>query len=165
MTPDEVDAVAVNGGTALHVAAHEGHGKVCGFLLEAGARLDLKTSRGNTPLMYAQQFQPTNAALHALLSGAGPAQLPGTVCDHCGKTAAQASVSSLKGCAQCHDARYCGAACGAAAWPGHKKACKARAKEREEAAKPTIVSPPGATGQAAPGASASSASSATPPAL
>ena len=82
--------------------------------------------------MAAQQCHPTNAALLALLSGAGPAQLPGTVCDHCGKTAEQASVDTLKGCTQCHAARYCDAACQTSAWPGYKAACKARKAEREE---------------------------------
>ena len=157
MSPAEVNAADVNGSTALHLAAGKSDcEKICGFLLEAGARLDAKLPSGHTPLMVAQHFQPTNAALHALLSGQGPAQLPGTVCDHCGKTAAQASVSSLKGCAQCHAARYCGAACSAAAWPGHKKACRARAKELEEAAEPRMIPlSVGAAGQAAAGPSQS----------
>ena len=140
MTPAEVDAVDVKGATALHIAAELGFDKIAGVLLEAGARLDLKTAKGGTPLMYAQQLHPTNAALLALLSGAGPAQPPGTVCDHCGKTAAQASVNSLKACSECHAVRYCSAACGAAAWKGHKKACRARAKEREAKTKPNFVS-------------------------
>ena len=139
MTPAEVDAVDGRRATALHHAAREGHIKIAGVLLEAGARLDAKTSSGVTPLMLAQQEHPTNAALLALLSGAGPANPPGTVCDHCGKTAAQASVNSLKGCSECHAVRYCSAACGAAAWKGHKKACRARAKEREELAKVKVV--------------------------
>ena len=139
MTPAEVDAADVNGATALHLAAEWGFEKFCGVLLEAGARLDAKRSDGHTPLMLAQHFHPTNAALLALLSGAGPANPPGTVCDHCGKTAAQASVNSLKACSECHAVRYCSAACGAAAWKGHKKACRARAKEREEKTKPKFI--------------------------
>ena len=115
MTPAEVDAVTAKGATALHHAAEKGFEKIAGVLLEAGARLDAETTGGGNPLMYALRFQPTNAALLALLSGAGPANPPGTVCDHCGKTAAQASVNSLKGCSECHAVRYCGAACGAAA--------------------------------------------------
>ena len=142
MTPAEVDAVDVNGCTALHLSAEKGHTKIAGVLLEAGARLDSKTSDGATPLMYAQQRHPTNAALLALLSGAGPANPPGTVCDHCGKTAAQASVNSLKGCSECHAVRYCGAACSAAAWKGHKKASRARVKEREEMSKLLIIGAP-----------------------
>ena len=89
--------------------------------------------------MIAQEQHPANAALHALLSGAGPAQLPGTVCDRCLKTPAQAKVSILKACGNCHAARYCGADCAAAAWPAHKKACRARLAELEEAAKPLLV--------------------------
>ena len=139
MTPAEVDAVDMYGCTALHLAAFNGFDKLAGVLLEAGARLDVKTSEGATPLMLAQREHPTNSALLALLSGAGPAILPGTVCDHCGKTAEQASVNSLKGCSECHAVRYCGAECGAAAWKGHKKACRARAKEREEKMKPITV--------------------------
>ena len=81
--------------------------------------------------MIAQRVQPGNAALLALLSGRGSAQPPGTACDHCGKTAAQASVRLLRGCDGCHDARYCGAACQAAAWPGHKAACRMAAAARE----------------------------------
>ena len=149
MSPAEVDMADVNGATSLHLSAEVGNVKICGFLLEAGARLDAKASDGRTPLMLAQHCHPTNAALLALLSGHGPANLPGTVCDHCGKTAAQASVNNLKACSECHDARYCGAACSAAAWPGHKAACRARAKEREEKAKPKLIPPPGASGQAA----------------
>ena len=139
MMPAEVDAVDEKGWTALHLSTSEGHVKSVGVLLEGGARLDAKTSLGFTPLMIAQHYHPTNMELLALLSGAGPAQPPGTVCDHCGKTAAQASVNSLKACSECHAVRYCGAACGAAAWKGHKKACRARVKEREEAVKPHII--------------------------
>jgi ankyrin repeat protein len=136
MTASEVNAADESGFTALHAAAWQGFEKICGVLLEAGARLDAKAIYGFTPLMIAQQEHPTNAALHALLAGGGPAQPPGTVCDHCGKTAAQASVNNLKACSQCQAVRYCGAACSVAAWPGHKAACKARAAERAEITKP-----------------------------
>jgi ankyrin repeat protein len=139
MTPAEVNAADVDGFTALHIAAYKGFDKICGVLIGAGARLDAKTSDGITPLMIAQRYQPANAALHALLSGAGPAQLPGTVCDHCGKTAAQASIPSLKTCGACHGMRFCSAACQKAAWPGHKPACKARVAEREERTKVAMV--------------------------
>ena len=139
MTPADVNAATPEGVTPLHLAARKGYEKICGVLLEAGARLDMKTLSGHTPLMVALQLQPTNAALHALLSGGGPANPPGTVCDHCGKTAAQASVNNLKGCEQCQAVRYCGAACQTAAWQGHKKACRARAKEREERTTPLFV--------------------------
>jgi ankyrin repeat protein len=142
MTPAEVDMTDVVGFTALHTAAEQGFEKICGVLLEAGARLDAKTPRGYTPRMIAQHFHPSNEALHALLSGGGPALPSGRVCDRCGKTAAQASVSSLKACSQCHAVRYCGAECSVAAWPGHKAACKARAAEREWATRLNIVSGP-----------------------
>ena len=136
MSPAEVDAVASFGCTALHFAADQGFEKICGVLIQAGARLDAKMEDGFTPLMLAQHKHPTNAALLAVLSGNGPAQpLPGTVCDHCGKTAEQASVKLLKVCGNCHAARFCNAACQTAAWPGHKASCKARVKEREEKTK------------------------------
>jgi hypothetical protein len=89
--------------------------------------------------LYAQHLHPTNAALLALLSGDAPAQPLGLVCDHCGLTAEQASVRSLKDCGKCYVARYCGKECQLAAWPGHKEACKARVKEREELARPRDV--------------------------
>ena len=116
-----------------------GHDKIVGVLLEAGARLDQRDPEGHTPLSLAQLMHPTNAALHALLSGGGPANPPGTVCDHCGKTAAQASVEVFMSCSGCHNARFCNAVCQRAAWPGHAAACRARKAEREAATKPTIV--------------------------
>ena len=139
MTPAEVDAVTEKGKTALHLAAERGHEKICGVLLQAGARLDAKAHDGGSPLDYARLFQPTNQALHALLSGRGPGNLPGTVCDHCGKTPEQASVAKLLECGSCRATRYCGKACSAAAWPGHKKACRARKAAREADTKPSIT--------------------------
>jgi Ankyrin repeats (3 copies)/MYND finger/Ankyrin repeats (many copies) len=134
MTPAEVDARNIHGRTSLHHAAEGGFEKVCGVLLAAGAQLDARSNDGFTPLMIALQFHPTNLALHTLLAGGGhAAQLPGTVCDHCGKTAEQANVKLLKVCGSCHGMRFCDAACQKAGWPGHKAACKARVKEREEA--------------------------------
>ena len=141
MTPADVNAVDVHGATALHLAALKGFEKGIGVLLEAGARLDLKTSQGQTPLSIARAKHPTNAALRALLSGTRPAQLPGTVCDQCRKTAEQAGVNSLKGCTQCLAVRYCSTACGAAAWPGHRQACKARRAEREQTTRAEILAP------------------------
>lgn len=47
-----------------------------------------------------------------------------TTCDHCGK-----DFRKLRQCARCKRAAYCGGECQALAWPGHKKACKAAAKE------------------------------------
>ena len=128
----EVDAVAYGKATALHIASQFGFDQICGVLIGAGARLDTKAATGATPLMAAQSGQLTNAALLALLYGDISVQPPGLVCDRCGKTAEEASVKSLKGCANCYAARYCGKECQLAAWPGHKAACKARVKAREE---------------------------------
>jgi hypothetical protein len=90
--------------------------------------------------LFAQHYYPTNAALLALLSSDAPAQPLGLVCDHCGTTAEQASVRSLKDCGRCYAVRYCGKKCQLAAWPGHKEACKARVIEREERTRVTNVS-------------------------
>ena len=146
MTPEEVNTAEAKGITPLHFAAIQGHEKICGVLLQAGARLVAKTASGRTPLMLAQHYHPANAALLALLSGgASPAQLPGTVCDHCGKTAEQAAVSHLRSCGACFEMRYCGAACSAAAWPAHKAACKERRAEREKRTEARLVISPSAT--------------------
>ena len=134
MTPAEVDAADENGWTALKVAAQHGFDQICSMLLGVGAQLGAKTSDGATPLFIAQQFHPTNAALHALLSGDALEQPLGLVCDHCSLTAEQASPKKLRPCGKCFVVRYCSKACQLAAWPGHKAACKARAKEREEEA-------------------------------
>ena len=91
--------------------------------------------------MVAQHNHPTNAALLVLLSGGGPAQPPGLMCDHCGKSAEQASGKGLKTCGKCYAARYCSKQCQLAAWPEHKAACKARVTEREEKTRSKIVDP------------------------
>jgi hypothetical protein len=140
----EVGAVTEKGGTALHHAAQSGSNQISGVLLGADSRLDARTvqhvtSGGITPLMIAQHDHPTNAALLALLSGDAPAQPLGLLCDHCGKTAEEASVRSLKDCGKCYVVRYCGKEFQVAAWPEHKEACKTRVKEREDAVRVRIV--------------------------
>ena len=142
MTPAEVCAISEHKMTALHLAAGKGFDQICAVLVGAGARLNATLRDGCTPLMLAQQFHPTNAALLAVLPGAGPAQLPGMVCDQCGKTAEEASVNGLKTCRDCQEVRYCSKECQLAAWSGHKAACKARAKEREERTRPATVGRP-----------------------
>ena len=141
MTPAEVDAADDGGRTALHYAAVYGFDQICAVLLGAGARLDARTTDafGATPLFLAVHAHPTNAAMLALLSGDATEQLPGLVCDHCGKTE-QASVKSLKTCARCYDVRYCSKQCQLAAWPEHKAACDTRVKEREDRSRVNPVS-------------------------
>jgi len=133
-----VNAANVRGQTALHAAALSGHAKCCGLLIAAGARLDVKLQSGHTPLMLAQHQHPSNAALLDVLAGRGPAVLPGTGCDHCGATSGP-DGRSIKICNGCHAARFCGAACYAAAWPAHKAECRRKAAEWEAAAKPRFV--------------------------
>ena len=135
MTSAEVNAANKDGATALHLAACRGFDQLCAVLFGAGAWLDTKDSHGFSPLTHAMFRHPTNAALLALLSGSAPVQPPGLVCDHCGKTAEEASVKGLKVCRDCQDVRYCSKECQLAAWPGHKAACKARVKAREEKAR------------------------------
>ena len=142
MTPAEVNVADSDGATPLYCAAQKGQEKICGLLLEAGARLDAEAASGHTPLIVAQHCHPTYASLHALLSGQGPAHPPGTICDHCGKSPAQASVPYLKTCSECQSVRYCGAACSAAAWRGHKAACRARVAEVETKTRGRIVDLP-----------------------
>jgi ankyrin repeat protein len=142
MTPAEVNTACEIGATALYLGAEKGNEKICGLLIEAGARLDVRTASGHIPLMIAQHNHPANAALHALLSGQGPSHVPGTVCDRCGKSPAQASVQYLKTCSACQSVRYCGAACSVAAWQGHKAACKARVAEVAARAKGRVIELP-----------------------
>jgi len=140
LSPEQVNATDVRGQTALHIAAFCGHAKCCGLLFAAGARLDAIAHGGITPLMVAQHQYPANTALLDVLAGRGPAVLPGTGCDHCGATSGP-DGRSVKFCNGCHAARFCGAACYAAAWPAHKAECRRKAAEREAASKPVIIQP------------------------
>jgi ankyrin repeat protein len=142
LTPDEVNATDVNGWTPLHFAAARGHIQCCGMLIAAGARLDVRSADGSTPLMRAQQKHPANEELHALLAGGGQAQAPGTLCDHCGEPEAE---TKLKSCIDCLVARYCGTACANAAWRSHKTECRRITAARVERATPkplTVPAPP-----------------------
>jgi ankyrin repeat protein len=141
LTPDEMNATDVNGETPLHCAAARGHVQCCGMLIAAGARLDVRTVDGSTPLMLAQQKHPANAELHALLAGGGPAQAPGTLCDHCGEPEAE---TKLKSCIDCLVARYCSTACANAAWRSHKTECRriTAARVKRATPKPAVPAPP-----------------------
>ena len=127
LTPEQVNAADSHGMKALHWAAIGGHEKVCGVLIAMGARLDAKDSAGATPLQLAQEHHPGNASLLELLSGRGPANLPGTVCDHCGKPAGRRMLA----CGVCQSARYCDSACQVAAWPAHEAECEKEKAVRE----------------------------------
>jgi len=135
LTPEEVNATASGGQTPLHFAASHGHGNVCGTLIAAGARLDAVDALGYTPLMLCRQEHPANTAMLDLLSGRGPAQPPGTVCDGCGVPETEASLRACNGCLV---ARFCGNACLRAAWPAHKAECKRAQAAREERCKGSV---------------------------
>lgn len=135
-----MNAANVEGSTALHAAAFYGHVKCCGLLIAAGARRDVITRDGFTPLMMAQYKHPANAALLDVLAGRGPqAMLPGTCCDRCGATSG-ADGRSVKICDGCYSARFCGPACAAAAWPAHKTECRRKAAKKKAAMQPQIFS-------------------------
>jgi len=129
LTPDEVNAVDVNGWTALHFTTHGGHTNICGMLRAGGARLDAVTRSGHTPLMVAQRFHPSNTALIDFLAGRGPAHPPGTVCDQCGRPEPEVRLSYCTGCLR---ARFCGNACMVAAWPAHRAECQRVQASRQE---------------------------------
>ena len=128
MSPAQVNMADDVGCTALHEAARHGRLNVCGALIQAGARLDLTTSDGETPLALAQQEHPDHHALLQLLAGNAAAPLPGTVCERC----AAVPDSQLMHCDGCQAVRYCCPRCAAADWPRHVAACEAWWKEWEE---------------------------------
>ena len=79
--------------------------------------------------MVAQHFYPANTELLELLSGRGPANAPGTVCDNCGASEAE---KRLRACTGCLVARFCSSSCSSAAWPAHKEECRRLQAVREE---------------------------------
>jgi len=129
LTPDEVNAAGVDGLTPLHYAAGGGHENICGMLRAGGARLDVVSRSGLTPLMAAQHFHPSDTALIDFLAGRGPAHAPGTVCDECGRPEPEVRLSYCTGCLR---ARFCGSACAVAAWPAHRAECQRVKAAREE---------------------------------
>ena len=125
MTPAEVNLAssdpAFSGWTALHYGARSGQSRVCGLLMQAGARLDAADADGNTPLMVAQHEHPTDNALFLkLLSGNWAGPLPGTTCEHCFAV----PESALMHCSGCLSVRYCCPRCATADWPQHAAYCK-----------------------------------------
>ena len=135
LTTAEVNATDADACTPLHYAACNGHMHCCGALLAAGARLDPTDAQGFTPVMIARQEHPANAELLSLLSGRGPADAPGTTCNHCG---AREVDTQLRACSGCLSVRFCSAACSSAAWPAHEEECRRRQAEREECTKVRI---------------------------
>jgi ankyrin repeat protein len=125
MEPSSVNAVdQKNGLTPLHHAAHFSRSECCGVLIGAGAKLDVRTRDGLTALDFARRREPANYALHALLAGKWPSQLPGTVCDVCEDTATCF-------CPTCGWEVYCSGACMERGRAGHQAACKERCSVAE----------------------------------
>ena len=122
----ELELAAVGGEmggyTPLLAAAARGNLRVCGVLVQAGARLDATTNSGLTPLRIVQIQFPGNAPLHALLSGNWAGPLPGTTCEHCDTV----PDSALLHCSGCQAVRYCCPRCAKADWPRHAAYCKVR---------------------------------------
>ena len=90
-----------------HMLCHPGRG------LDAGAKTTVEVFGG-------ELGADGVIVIHAELVDDAP------VCDHCGRTGAEAGTAALKTCSGCKAARYCGAECQKAHWPAHKAACKRR---------------------------------------
>ena len=52
-----LEASQKEGWTALHIAIREGNTSITRLLVSAGAKIDSKTSHGDTPLMIAAKFE------------------------------------------------------------------------------------------------------------
>lgn len=146
MTPDDVNALSNDNYTALHEAARWGHARVCGALIQVGARLDIADAAGFTPPKLAQRFHVADKNLHALLSVNARGRLPGTVCTYCDDT----PESALLYCARCRDTAYCCPRCARADWPVHSRvyqlARHSTSKTRKQIPQPRC--PAKATGRA-----------------
>ena len=127
MTPNEVNLAADGKWTALHTAAAGGYLRVCGVLIQAGARLDLETVDTFTPLMLAHTYHPGNVPLLQLLSGNWAGPLPGTACERCFTV----PDSALMHCSGCLTVSYCCPRCAKADWPRHAAYCKERRAAKE----------------------------------
>ena len=66
----DVNACDVTGRTALHYAAYSGLVATCKRLLEQGANVNARDSRGSTPLFVSLNY-PEDAAIHLLLNQKG----------------------------------------------------------------------------------------------
>jgi ankyrin repeat protein len=69
-----VDLANIDGESALHYAAFSGSEKACEILIGAGASLELKDRRGQTPLLTALRARQFKAALRLARAGADPGQ-------------------------------------------------------------------------------------------
>ena len=72
-----VTAVDSNHKTATHVAARNGHSKVCNLLLEWGAHVDAKDRSGRTPCSIACEFGQINTVNTLLDRKADPSTMDG----------------------------------------------------------------------------------------
>lgn len=63
----DINAATMDGNTALHYAAGAGNDHIVQYLVAHGANLDAKTSKGRTPLQWAQGLRPSAGGLGARL--------------------------------------------------------------------------------------------------
>jgi ankyrin repeat protein len=66
----DLDQIAKNGATALHIACQRGHNECVRLLIEAGCNLDSATRNGNTPLGVACMSGQTGIAQMLVKAGA-----------------------------------------------------------------------------------------------
>ena len=150
----EVDARNANGATALHMAGYRGHRACCAVLVAAGADLNATDCHGETPLEAARIHHADDAELVALLEGSGGAAgvPPPQLCDGCGIPSSQAPGGKLRACSACQSVAFCGTACMAQAWPGHRAQCQRIQAAKEEKGRIKLIDPskPSPQGSSAP---------------